>query len=283
MQSQDGAIAGAADPTRIAGRRNRVDAFVRAHYGIRGSLRLHRAGLGLDILRAPVNVALAPMFLLTRLVALAASLMGLKRAAGWLLRRRILLKTSIARAVEAHLTADLLADLAKDAGTAALPDRHRQLVEDYVSVRTAVSEITTTSIVLACGFAIFHSATPGLVSLTPMVSDYMAQATAISDFALGERLGGLWYGLFPPRLPVWHVIAIGAALAMVASLVTTFAGLLADPIQTALGIHRRRLMRLLASIDAADSTAPPLAREHFLARAADISDAGVSLFRFFRP
>ena len=133
------------------------------------------------------------------------------------------------------------------------------------------------------GFALFQSATPGVISLTPLVSDHVARASAIDGFVLGERLGALWYSIFPARLAVWTVIGIGVALAMVASLVATFAGVLADPIQAALGIHRRRLMRLLSDLDAADGPPPSLAREHVLARAADISDAGVSLIRFLKP
>ena len=90
--------------------------------------------------------------------------------------------------------------------------------------------------------------------------------------------------MFPIELPIWYVIAVGAGLAMVASLVTTFAGLVADPLQAILGIHRRRLLRLLADIERAHGDAAPgLAREHVLARLADLTDAGVSLFRIFRP
>lgn len=260
-------------------RRTRVDAFVRARFGVLGSLRLHRAAFGLDLLRAPVNVALAPIFLLSRLAGILASLVGLKRAAGWLFRQRILLKSNTARAVETHIKAELL-DIPS---ATALSDARQQRLEDYTSVRSAVSEITTTLIVVFSGFALFQSATPGVISLTPLVSDHVARASAIDGFVLGERLGALWYSIFPARLAVWTVIGIGVALAMVASLVATFAGVLADPIQAALGIHRRRLMRLLSDLDAADGPPPSLAREHVLARAADISDAGVSLIRFLKP
>ena len=270
----------ASDMPGVAGTRlTRVDAFVRAHFGVRGSLRLHRAAIGLDLLRAPVNVALAPVFLLSRLAGIAALLLGLKRMAGWLFRQRILLKSNTARAVEAHVKAELLGLPAQTI----LPGPQQQRLEDYTAVRSAVSEITTTLLVVVSGFALFHSATPGVISLTPLVSGHVAQASAIESFMLGERLGALWYSLFPARLAVWAVVAIGVGLAMAASLVATFAGIIADPVQAALGIHRRRLMRLLSALDAAERTPPSLAREHLLARAADISDAGVSLIRFLRP
>ncbi|MCA1941499.1 MAG: hypothetical protein LDL26_10910, partial [Caenispirillum bisanense] len=40
------------------GARVRVEPFVDTHFTLLGSARLHKAALGLDILRAPVNVVL---------------------------------------------------------------------------------------------------------------------------------------------------------------------------------------------------------------------------------
>ena len=47
----------------IAARHARVAAFVDANYGLIGALRLHRQALGLDLLRAPANVALMVPYL----------------------------------------------------------------------------------------------------------------------------------------------------------------------------------------------------------------------------
>ncbi|MEM7491413.1 MAG: DUF6635 family protein [Pseudomonadota bacterium] len=266
------------DATRqaIEAAHGRLDAFVHAHFGLRGTLRLHRAALGWDLLRAPANVALAPVFLLVRLAGLILRLIGLRRAGTWLGTRRILLPTAVARRVAGHVADDLLADL--DLGP-----RGRALIADYAGIRSAVAEITTALVVLAAGIALFGTATPGIVSLAPQISDRVAQAAAISDFWLGSWFGARWYGLFPVALPVWAVVAIFVALAMVASLVTTFAGILADPVQTRLGVHRRRLRRLLARIAAAEGAGTGIAPEHILARLADLTDAGLSLIRVFRP
>ena len=46
---------------------------------------------------------------------------------------------------------------------------------------------------------------------------------------------------------------------------------------------RRRLTRLLAAIDADVEGSPVPAREHVVARLADLTDAGVTLARSFRP
>ena len=269
-------------PPPPASRDAAVRGFVRRHFGLRGSVRLHRTALGWDLLRAPLNVSLAPVYLVTRLLAWICGRLRLTRAAGWLSTRQILLKSRIASHVEDLIARELVADPATGLEGGLTPARAR-LIEDYTSVRSAVSEITTTLLVLTLGAILFGAATPGLVSLAPKVSDVIAHGRAVADFPLGRWAGGYWYAVFPPHIPLWTVIVIGVALAMVASLVTTFAGILADPVQAALGIHRRRLMRLLARLDAAEDARPGLAGEHLLARMGDLADAATSLVRLFRP
>ncbi|SLN09627.1 hypothetical protein ROJ8625_00038 [Roseivivax jejudonensis] len=257
-----------------------IRAFVRDTFGLRGTLRIHRDALGLDLLRAPVNVALAPVFLLSRLLALALHLVRLRRASAWILGRQVFLRTSVARTVADRLEA-LLARLdARDAGVAADPARRTRAIDDYVGVRSAVSEITTSLIVLALGYLVFHAATPGIVSLAPNVADRLAQAEAARGFWAGERLGTMWYGAFPADIPPRRIVLTGFILAMLASVVTTFAGLFADPVQRATGMHRRRLRRLLSRLDR--GTPEGLAPEHFAARTGDLVDAALALLRAFR-
>jgi hypothetical protein len=50
----------------ITARHDKVTGFVDANYSLIGSLRLHRKALGLDLLRAPANVALALPYLGSR-------------------------------------------------------------------------------------------------------------------------------------------------------------------------------------------------------------------------
>jgi len=50
-------------------RRSRVNAFVERHFSLAGSLALHRKALGWDVIRAPVNVALAVPYIGAKLTA----------------------------------------------------------------------------------------------------------------------------------------------------------------------------------------------------------------------
>ncbi|MEM9797118.1 MAG: DUF6635 family protein [Pseudomonadota bacterium] len=253
-----------------------IDAFVGEHFGWRGTLKLHSAAFGWDLLRAPFNVILAPVFLLVRVIACAMQMVGLRSLGNWLSKRRLLLPTAVARRVETLVITDLLAETS-------LTSDSRSLIADYAGVRSAVSEITTSLIVLATGIALFGTATPCIASLAPEVSDYVVQSIAVADFWLGSGLGARWYALFPVTMPLWSVVTIFLALALIASLVTTFAGILADPIQARLGLHHRRLRKLLTSIARAQNGTSGITAEHIVARMADLTDASLSLLRAFRP
>lgn len=136
-----------------------------------------------------MNVALAPVFLATRLAAIALSLTGLRRAASWLVGQRILLRTAVARKVQAHVREEFSPITVED-GLENSAHWNRSL-EDYTAVRSAVAEIATTLLVLLIGYSVFRIATPGVISLAPVVTDHVAQTSAIEGFPLGNTLGNV--------------------------------------------------------------------------------------------
>lgn len=292
-----------------------IDGFVDRHFTWPGTWRLHGAALGLDILRAPVNVVLSPVLLLTRIVAALFQGIGWQRAADGLRRRRILLRTAVAARVETLIVTDLL-NLPMPAGTSdrdptdlhrailaapqfreairksdsvpnanALAARLTAALSDYSGTRSAVAEITTSVLVLVVGGLLFQAITPGMVSMAPGIADAVARHQAISDFALGTTLGGVWYSAFPVGVPGWMVGGIIAALVMCGSVIAAFAGVLADPVQARLGIHRRRLRRLVATLESelrGPGGTPFVAKEHLYARLMDLGDVAASILRFIR-
>lgn len=292
-----------------------VDAFVRRHFTWPGTLRLHRAALGLDILRAPANVLLSPVLLLARLAAWGCRRLRLHRAAGWLARRRFLLRTAVAARLEAAILTELLdiplpggapprdaAALARAIraaprfGGAAGPrgdngrledlgDRIACALAEYSGTRSAMAEVTTALITLAVGALAFGALTPGMVSMAPGVAEAMSHGAAVAGFPLGAKLGAVWYGVFPVGPAPGVVAASVAALALLGAVVAAFAGAIADPVQAWTGIHRRRLLRLLDALEATLAGLPEkpfVAREHVLVRVFDLWDAALSLLRALR-
>ncbi|MEL6521219.1 MAG: DUF6635 family protein [Pseudomonadota bacterium] len=258
-----------------------IRVFVRQTFGVRGTLSLHRHAIGADLLRAPLNVALAPVFLISRLLAMIAALCRLRRVASWLSSRNILLQTSVATEVKKRVLVffdDLAGHGLHNAGPREALD---QAVSDYVGIRNAVSEIFTTCIVLFCGFLIFRTALPGVISLAGPVAEMQAHTRAVESFWAGERLGRAYYGVFSTRIAPWQVVLTGVVLAMAASVVTTFAGLIADPLQVLTGTHRRRIVRLINRVERS-SQSVGLTKEHFAARTADFVDIILSIWRSLR-
>ncbi|TGD42430.1 hypothetical protein EEB11_14230 [Pseudotabrizicola sediminis] len=301
--------------TDTHGLQDRVEAFVHRHFTWPGTLHLHRAAAGLDILRAPVNVVLSPILVLVRLGAWICRKLGMARMAGWLLARRLLLRTAVSARVEAAILTELL-DAPLSSGTA-IPDRaalsrailaaprFREVIRsrgtvaeaqaaadrivgavgDYTATRSSIAEFTTGLVTLAIGAIVFQALTPGMISMAPGVAQAVSHGTAVADFPLGAPLGGVWYGVFPVGPSPGLIAVTVLALMLLGSVIAAFAGIFADPLQARLGIHRRRLMRLFRTLDAEmDGTRdmPFAAQEHLLPRTFDLWDAALSVLRVFR-
>lgn len=261
-----------------------IEGFVRRHFGLLGSVRLHRAAFGLDLLRAPVNVMLSPLLFMSRVLAWACRKVGLRGLAKWLLGRRLLLRTAVAAKVEGVILSELIhAPLPVDDPVAMR--RIQAALTEYSGTRTAMAEFTAALVMLLIGAVFFHTATPGAISMAPGIASEIARNSAIAGFPLGATLGAGWYGVFPvgPSAELMGVTILG--LIIIGSVIATFAGVLADPVQTQIGMHQRRLTRLLHTIEAELGRQPErpfVAREHFLARVFDLWDMAASLLRVFK-
>ena len=72
----------------------------------------------------------------------------------------------------------------------------------------------------------------------------------------------------------------------VAALASAFAGVLADPVQRALGLHERRLNALIDALEAGfagGDAAGFVAYDLYVARLMDLSDVLLGVARAFRP
>jgi len=145
--------------------------------------------------------------------------------------------------------------------------------------RAAMAEVALQAGAIGLGAGAFHAFTPGVLSLTPMVSAALANSLAVSAFPLGGALGGWWYAAFPAAATPFLTAATGGVLLLAAASAGAFAGIAADPLQRRLGLHRKRLSRLveglgrdLAPGEGADAPLPPLLADHYLPRLLDMVD-----------
>ena len=291
----------------VFSRRERVDAFVDRHFTLLGSLALHRRAIGWDLLRAPVNLFLAGPALAVKLAGWAACRAGCNRLSDWLLGRRLLLETDVAREIEWLVATELLEIPFHRHGRAAYRDaiaetiladeraaqrvaapfaassgsdpefrsRLAAAVEGYLGSRTAVAEITTGFVAAGFGALIVKQATPGLVTLSSALAGMIAQQSAIAAFPLGATLGALWYGLFPTSAGAGLLAATIGAVFLGGAVLAAFSGLVTDPLQRRLGLHRQRLMRLLQTLERSlceAASCPAVMRDHYIARLVDLFD-----------
>lgn len=306
----------------LADRQDRIVPFIDRHFTLAGSLRLHRRAVGWDVLRAPANLAMAAPQLGLKLAGGVARRLGARETGAWLDSRTLMLDTAVGREVTWLLHTDLLqlpfaetgrggrilresrhdalaaailADPDVDAAVQALVTAVGRRGDDplfrahladkltvYAGSRTAASEIVTAMMAVGVGAAAFRDFTPSALSLGPLLAASVAQHAAVAGFPLGAGLGGLWYAAFPAAPSIGLTLGITGGLMGTAAAVAAFAGVVSDPVQRSLGLHRRRLARLVAAVERdlkADGDGALVLRDAYVARLFDLIDVMRALYR----
>jgi hypothetical protein len=298
-------------------RRDRVDAFIDRHFTFAGSLALHRCSLGWDLVRAPLNLFLTVPALAAKIASRAARRAGRLQLAMWLARNRLLFETDLAREIEWLVATELLeipccqrdrasfrdalaeavladprvaerlgAPLTEPAGSEReFRGRLVTAIESYIASRMATAEITTGVVATGFGALAVKQATPGLVTLGSALAAAIAQQNAIAAFPLGAGLGGLWYGWFPAVAGPGLIAATTGGVVIVGAVLAAFSGVLTDPLKLCLGLHRRRLLRLLEELERAlcdEGNESVTLRDHYVARLIDLLDLVASAWRLSR-
>jgi hypothetical protein len=297
-------------------RRLRVDAFVDRHFSLAGSLTVHRRALGWDVLKVPINILLAVPNIGMQLSAVAARRLGANRMFRLLSSRRLLLDTAVGREIEWLVMAELLElpyrqgdrmcqkdalaeailssphletvlsetldAIGRRADDPALQKQLEQAMATYTGTRAAAAEITTTLITLGAGIAALKRLTPGAILLGPALANVMAQQAALASFPLGATLGGLWYAAFPVAATPGLIAGVTCSLMTASAVAAAFSGILADPIQRRLGLHQRRIRRLVDVLERqfnGDGEAGFVVRDQYAARLVSLLELLFSAYR----
>jgi hypothetical protein len=277
--------AAVSDATRcyLAERRVRVAPFTRRHFSFRGALRINRRALGKDLLRTPTNVLWSIPYLLAcggaalgrklRLDAIARQLDRLppgfktdvEREIEWLIYSELLelpfnqesrccTRDAMLETILAHPTiAQLLIPELIRLDDLAHHQNFRQRLEAYLSTyagsRTAAADLSGSLLGLAAGVAAFKQFTPGAVSIGGAAATTLANHLAVANFMLGPTLGSLYYGLFPATASTGLLVATTGGLILALGVLTAGTGVITDPIQQAMGLHDRKLLKLMDALE----------------------------------
>lgn len=308
---QDLARAAVEDGARryFAARRQRIGPFVDRNFSFTGSLALHRAAFGWDIARAPANLTLAAPQIALQLGARAARRLGATRA-GDLLDRKILLETDVGQEIEWRIMTELLElpvsqtrrvsrrnaltdailespllegtietvleAIGRHQAEPGFADRLRAAMAEYGVTRGAAAEITTGLLNLGAGAFAVQKLTPGAVTLGPALAGVISQHVAVTSFPLGAWAASAWYLVFPLAPPgAGLVMTTTGGLMLASASLAAFAGVIADPVQRQLGLHQKRLTKMVDALERQffDPTAPGFAvHDHYVARLLDLFD-----------
>jgi hypothetical protein len=154
-------------------------------------------------------------------------------------------------------------------------ERLEGALAEYAVSRASAAEITTGLLSLSAGAVALNKLTPGAASLGPALAAIMAQQAAVASFPLGTWLGGVWYGLFPAVPSGVLIASTTGGLMLAATAFAAFAGVVSDPVQRALGLHRARLMRMIGALEGQffDPSAPSFGvKDRYVARLLDLFD-----------
>jgi hypothetical protein len=275
-------------------RRSRVPGFVERTFSLSGALQTHRNAFGHDLWKAPLNAALAGPQIGLNAVAGMMALAGRRETAEQLKSRELFFRTTVTQEIERRLIVDLLelpytgkgepsfhdalaveilGDSRLDGALGMLNgpwgEKQRLQMDDklvrqlsvYLNARGAAGEIVSAGVTMAAGGAILHQVTPGFLTLGPALAQ-----------ALGAKVGGI------------AAFSLAAGVLAASATAAAFAGIVTDPIQSALGIHHLRLIGLLDSLEAAflGGDARLAIPEQYAARLIDLVDVIVSVASHMR-
>jgi hypothetical protein len=102
------------------------------------------------------------------------------------------------------------------------------------------------------------------------------------SFPMGGAVGSLWYSLSPVAPSAVLVAGLTGGLFAASTVASAFAGVVADPVQRRLGLHQRRLRRMVDALERQmmDPNAPGFVlHDQYVARLMDLFDVASAILR----
>jgi len=293
----------------IRSRKDKIPGFINTHFSLQGSLRMHRKALGKDLYKAPLNILWIVPTLLTRAASAMLNKLGsetmarrldripagfetdVQKEITWLIYSELLelpyqqgdrqatkdaLLESILDTPEiSTIISGYLAEIHQKSGDPKFRKSLEKNFQEYASSRAAAADIASSIITLASGAVAFHKLTPGALMSGSAVAAVIAEKLAIANFWLGPSLGAWYYSVFPATASTGLLVAATSSVIATLALLSSFTGILTDPVQLKLGIHQKRLEKFLDALanELLDKTASPYKiKDLYITRVFDLFD-----------
>jgi hypothetical protein len=289
-------------------RRRNITPFIAEHFSFKGALGLNKCAFGKDLLRAPANLAWAPFYFAAKLGGGVAKKVGMQTVSEKLKKVKPGFRTDVEKKVEWLMYSEFLElpfvegervcdknalltfILAEDRmislfeekllpfATIGTDSKEREKLEEklstYVDNRKDVAELTTAIMGISAGLAAHKGLNMGAIGLGQTAAA-IAQHLAISNFFLGQTLGGLYFSVFPTAASMGLIVGATGGIAAAMGIVSAFAGVIADPVQKSLGLHHKKLRKLVDAVEnqlLGKSKESYVLREGLVARLLDFID-----------
>lgn len=293
----------------IRARKERVPGFVNECFSLRGALRLNKKAFGADLLKTPLNVAWCLPYIGLKASGAALKKLGLSRISkpldrlppgfvtrvqkelNWLIYTR-LLELPYAQGERSSNHDALLTEILNQPRITSLfsmeleeiyskskHNGYRAALEknllEYSKSRTAAADLAGNIISLSAGISAFGKFTPGTLTAGNTLAAVIAHKMAVSNFILGPSLGGFYYSMFPAAASPGLIALSTGGVLLALSVAASFSGVLTDPIQSRLGLHKRRLLKLIDTLErqlrGADDSGLKI-RDQYFVRVFDLLD-----------
>lgn len=293
----------------ISDLRAEVDTFVDQTFSMSEAWEINKKAIGLDMIKAPANVLWTPLYFVLSSVGSGLKKMNFDAAGNKLKALPSGFSTDVEKEVEWRIYSQflglpikqenreftdnkLLTTILEDESLRPILKEGMQAISDlalnkdgeaklaenlmaYVDSRKAAAELSSTLIGAATGFLATKSLSLGALGLGQSLAASATFHTAASSFVFGNTLGGLYYSVIPVSASTGALILSTGGVAAILGVVSAFGGVLADPLQKSLGLHQKRLNKLVDALEkqlTSDDEASLALKDGYVARVLDILD-----------
>lgn len=251
-------------------RRARVDGFARERFCLGGMLRAQADTLAGDLVRHPLNAIWSIPCLAIRNAGAWLDKLGLESAGGLVERLPAGIRTCSQKRTEAAVIDELLGLPAHALLTEAAKEPElrelcaspegcdlltfqgvevRKELSAYGSSRMAIYDLAGLLGALAGGYFFFGNGFMSPFEMSHHVARRLSHRHVVTHFFFRNGLGSILFDVFPADPRVAQLVAGSVIVFLALAAFSLVAGIIADPIQAALGTHQRKLNRLLDHLE----------------------------------
>lgn len=280
-----------------------IERFSQDHFLYPGTWHINKRAFGWDLAKMPANLIWTPFYVLMQVIGFACLKLKLNTISDKISHLPSGLNTQVQAHVRNLIYTELLGspshpqscslyrfiseEIIQVAGSIpshlepsyfdqTLQRLIKQTLEQYSITRISSADIANTMISTAAGALVFKQFTPGGLGLGIVLASIIAKASLSADFIFGATLGHYYYALFPPEPSFGMIVLSTLSILLSLSIIAAFSGLLTDPIQHYLGIHQRRLRKMLKHMSQdfkQQSVGSFHPKDQYLARIMELFDA----------